>query len=236
MDEKIIILTGAGISKPSGISTFRDSNGLWEKHKIEDICSAGCLDTNYEATINFYDQRRVDIKDKEPNIAHKTIAKLKNKYPNQIEVITQNVDDLFEKANCKDILHLHGYLPHIKCMSCEDIQSIGYKQQKDSFTKCKKCGGKLRPDIVFFGEMAPNYEKMYKLLEKCGLLVVIGTSGYVIDVSFLTQYADFAILNNFEASEAIIEECFHKVYYECATTAIEKIEQDIENFISNKTI
>jgi len=236
MDEKVVILTGAGISKPSGISTFRDSDGLWEKHKIEDICSAGCLDTNYENTINFYDQRRIDISDKQPNLAHKTIAKLKDKYKDKIEVITQNVDDLFEKANCKDVLHLHGYLPHIKCMSCETIENIGYETQKNKHEKCKKCGGKLRPDIVFFGEMASNYEKMHKILEKCGLLVVIGTSGYVIDVTFLTQYADFAILNNFEPSDAIYEECFHKVYYECATTAIVKIEQDIENFINEKQI
>lgn len=235
MDEKIIILTGAGISKPSGISTFRDSDGLWEKHNIEDICSAGCLDINYEETIRFYDQRRIDISDKLANKAHKTIAKLKNKYPNKIEVITQNVDDLFEKANCKDVLHLHGYLPHIKCMSCGTIENIGYQRQENTYIKCKKCAGKLRPDIVF-GEMAPNYEKMYESLENCSLLVVIGTSGYVIDVSFLSQYTDFTILNNFEPSEAIIEECFNKIYYECATTAIDKIEEDIENFIKKNYI
>ncbi|PLY06065.1 MAG: NAD-dependent deacetylase [Arcobacter sp.] len=236
MDKKVIILTGAGISKPSGISTFRDTDGLWENHKIEDICSAGCLDTNYEATIKFYNQRRKEISDKNANIAHKTIAKLKDKYPDLIEVITQNVDDMFEKVNCKDVLHLHGFLPEIKCMSCADIINIAYEEQNNSNIICKKCAGKMRPNIVFFGEMAPNYEEMYKKLEECGLLVVIGTSGYVIDVSFLTQYADFTILNNFESSEAIIEECFNKKYYECATTAILKIEQDIENFINEKRI
>jgi NAD-dependent deacetylase len=234
MYKKVIILSGAGISKPSGISTFRDSGGLWENHKIEDICSAGCLDTNYEVTINFYNQRRVDISDKNANIAHKTIAKLKDKYPDLIEVITQNVDDLFEKAKCKDILHLHGFLPEIKCMSCDEIINIEYKLQNDSNKICKSCGGKMRPNIVFFAEMAPEYEKMYKLLDECGLLVVIGTSGYVIDVTFLTQYADESILNNFESSDAIMDECFNKVYYECATTAIKKIEKDIEEFISKR--
>lgn len=234
MHKKVIILSGAGISKPSGISTFRDSGGLWENHKIEDICSAGCLETNYEATINFYNQRRADISDKTPNIAHKTISKLKDKYPDLIEVITQNVDDLFEKANCKDVLHLHGFLPEIKCMSCEEVINIKYEPQKEKNIKCKSCGGKMRPNIVFFGEMAPKYEDMYKILDECGLLVVIGTSGYVIDVSFLTQYADESILNNFEPSDAIMDECFNKVYYECVTTAIEKIEQDIEKFISKR--
>lgn len=231
MHKKVIILSGAGISKPSGISTFRDSGALWENHKIEDICSAGCLDTNYEATIDFYNQRRVDISDKKPNIAHKTISKLKDKYPELIEVITQNVDDLFEKANCKDVLHLHGFLPEIKCISCEKVINIEYELQEETNKICQSCAGNMRPNIVFFGEMTPKYEDMHKLLDECGLLVVIGTSGYVIDVSFLTQYADKAILNNFEPSEAILDECFNKVYYECVTTAIKKIEQDIENFI-----
>lgn len=236
MHKKIIILSGAGISRPSGISTFRDSDGLWENHKIEDICSAGCLDTNYEQTINFYNKRRVDISDKEPNIAHLTIAKLKDKYPDMIEVITQNVDDLFEKAKCKDVLHLHGFLPEIKCMNCNDIINIQYKLQDDTNIKCKKCDGKMRPNIVFFGEMAPKYEDMHKKLEDCALLVVIGTSGNVIDVSSLTNYAHEAILNNYEPSDAIYDECFEKVYYECATTAIKKIEEDIEDFIKERDI
>jgi NAD-dependent deacetylase len=119
-------------------------------------------------------------------------------------------------------------------MSCDEIINIEYKLQDTSNKTCKSCGGKMRPNIVFFGEMAPEYGKMHKLLDECGLLVVIGTSGYVIDVTFLTQYADESILNNYEASDAIMDECFNKVYYECATTAIEKIEKDIENFISKR--
>lgn len=232
---KIVILSGAGLSASSGISTFRDSGGLWENYDINRICSSGCLDWNYDETIHFYNLRRSDIADKMPNHAHKTIAKLKNKYPDKIEVITQNVDDLLEKAQCQDIIHLHGFLPELKCMDCEDISNIGYAIQ-DTSTKCSKCGGKLRPNIVFFGEPAPKYEDMHNILSQCGLFITIGTSGHVIDVSFLTQYADIAILNNLEPSEAIIEEAFDKVYYENATTAIEKIEQDIENYISNGII
>lgn len=236
MDEKVVILSGAGLSASSGISTFRDEDGLWEKHNIKDICSAGCLDWNYDATINFYNQRREDIKDKLPNNAHKMISRLKDKYTEKIEVITQNVDDLLEKANCKDVLHLHGFLRELRCISCDEITDIAYEVQDKSNNTCKSCGGKLRPNIVFFGESAPEYETMYKLLNDCGLLVVIGTSGYVIDVSFLTQYADYSILNNLESSDAIYDECFTKVYYEDANTAYEKIEKDIENFIKNKTL
>ncbi len=236
MDEKVVILSGAGLSASSGISTFRDEDGLWEKHNIQEICSVGCLDWNYHATINFYNLRRNDIKDRVPNNAHKMIAKLKNKYPKIVEVITQNIDDLLEKADCKDVLHLHGFLKELRCMDCEKVVDISYSSQDKSNSTCKSCGGKMRPNIVFFGEAAPKYETMHKILKDCGLLVVIGTSGYVIDVSFLTQYADYSILNNLEPSDAIYEECFTKVYYEDANTAYEKIEQDIENFIKNRKL
>ena len=236
MDEKVVILSGAGLSASSGISTFRDEDGLWEKHNIQEICSVGCLDWNYHATINFYNLRRNDIKDRVPNNAHKMIAKLKNKYPKILEVITQNIDDLLEKADCKDVLHLHGFLKELRCMDCEKVVDISYSSQDKSNSTCKSCGGKMRPNIVFFGEAAPKYETMHKILKDCGLLVVIGTSGYVIDVSFLTQYADYSILNNLEPSDAIYEECFTKVYYEDANTAYEKIEQDIENFIKNRKL
>lgn len=236
MDEKVVILTGAGLSASSGISTFRDRDGLWENHKIDEICSAGCLDWNYEATVNFYNLRRKDIEDKLPNNAHKMCSRLKEKYPKKVELITQNVDNLLEKAYCDDVLHLHGFLEELKCMSCSKIVNIKYDMQDNTNNTCSSCGGKMRPNIVFFGEPVPMYEKMHNLLDDCGLLVVIGTSGYVIDVSFLTQYADYTILNNLESSEAILEECFNKVYYEDANTAYEKIEKDIENFISKGEI
>ncbi len=106
---KVIIFSGAGISAESGISTFRDSDGLWENYRVEDICTAGCLKTNREETIGFYDMLRMNIKDKKPNYAHIKIKDLQDKYPNDIEIITQNVDDMFEKVGCIDVLHLHGF-------------------------------------------------------------------------------------------------------------------------------
>ncbi|WP_321311521.1 Sir2 family NAD-dependent protein deacetylase [Halarcobacter sp.] len=233
MGEKIVIFSGAGLSASSGISTFRDKDGLWEEHDINEICSAGCLDWNYENTINFYNKRREDIKDKLPNNAHKMISRLKAKYPNKIEVITQNVDDLLEKADCKDVLHLHGFLQELRCMSCNDIINIKYEVQDKGNSICTICGSKMRPNIVFFGEAAPKYETMYNILNNCDLLVVIGTSGNVIDVNHLSQYANKAILNNLEPSFAIYEECFDKIYYEDANTAYKKIEEDIEEYINS---
>lgn len=230
MNDKVIIFTGAGLSASSGISTFRDSDGLWENHDINEICSAGCLDWNYEATVNFYNLRREDIKNKKPNNAHLMCKRLKNKYPKKVEVITQNVDNLLEKAKCKDVLHLHGFLEELRCMSCSKVMNIKYDKQDSSNSTCS-CGGKMRPNIVFFGEAAPMYEKLYELLADCSMLVVIGTSGYVIDVAYLSSYADYTILNNLEPSDAIPENCFNKIYYEDANTAFKKIEKDIEEFL-----
>lgn len=234
--DKIVILSGAGLSAPSGISTFRDSDGLWEKYDIKQICSDGCLDWNYDETVHFYNLRRNDIQDKQPNHAHEKIAKLKKEFPDTIEIVTQNIDNLLERAGCSDILHLHGFLPEIRCMKCENIQNISYDKQDDTNSNCMKCSSKMRPNVVFFGEEAPRYNEMHKILEKCGLLIVIGTSGNVLDVNLLSQYADFAILNNLQPSDVIIEEVFDQIYYEDAVTAIDKIEKDIRNFIKNGTI
>ena len=235
---KVVILSGAGISAESGISTFRDSGGLWEQYDINDICSAGCLDWNYDQTIEFYDKRRLDIKDKIPNKAHIQIAALKEKYPDNVAVITQNVDDLFEKAGCKDVLHLHGFLTQIKCMECNYLEDIGYSKLKDKWDSCPMCHSKLRPDIVFFGEAAPKYEDMYQELFDCEFLVIIGTSGNVINPDMLLNSAwrskdiKYSILNNLEPSTAINDKLYSKVLYKKASLAIEEIVQDIEKFLN----
>ena len=233
---KVLILSGAGISAESGISTFRDSDGLWENHRIEEVCSAGCLDNNGDATRAFYDARREDIEDKEPNYAHKLLVELKHKYPDDIAILTQNVDDLFEKAGMKrdEIIHLHGFLRELRCRECDEIFDIGYKKQDECFdTQCPECGGELRPNIVFFGESAPLYEHLTHYLNLCELLVVIGTSGNVLDVTYFAQLTKQSILNNLEPSDAIDDTYFTKVYYAKATEAIGEISEYIEDFLNN---
>jgi len=231
---KVLVLSGAGISAESGISTFREADGLWEKHRIEDVCSAGCLDTNGEATINFYDARRADIKDKTPNYAHQVLVELKQQYPDDISILTQNVDDLFEKAGIKDdeIVHLHGFLRELRCRGCEEIFDIGYIPQNDFAKQCPNCGSNLRPNIVFFGEAAPEYQKLTQELNSCELVVIIGTSGNVIDVTYFAQLTDKSILNNLEPSNAIDDSYFTKVYYAKATEAIAEIAEYIEEFLN----
>ncbi|RLA74158.1 MAG: NAD-dependent deacetylase [Epsilonproteobacteria bacterium] len=229
---KVIIFSGAGVSAQSGISTFRDSGGLWEQYKIEDICTAGCLKTNRDETIDFYDKRRQDIKDKKPNYAHLQIKKLQDKFPNDIKIITQNVDDMFEKAGCVDVLHLHGFLRDVVCHSCGYKKDISYMKLKEFQENCPNCDELLRPDIVFFGEAAPKYTDMHRYLESCELLVIIGTSGNVIDVNMLSSYANKTILNNLEPSDAINDTNIDKVIYKKATDAIDEIVDDIEEFLN----
>ncbi len=227
---KVVIFSGAGISAQSGLSTFRDADGLWEKYRIEEICQAGCLSWNREDTLAFYDARREQLTSVKPNTAHYALAKLQERYPNDIAIITQNVDDLFERAGCKDVLHLHGFLPRLRCEQCIQTELIGYTKQERTFT-CKNCGGSFRPDIVFFGEAAPMYEHLYEAMEECEFLVIIGSSGNVVAMDHFALHVKHSILNNLEKSDAINERVYTKVLYKKATEAVDEIVEDVEKFL-----
>lgn len=230
---KVVVLTGAGISAESGIPTFRGENGLWNKVNVDDVCRVGCLENNRKQTIDFHDNLRISLKDKKPNKAHIELAKLKRMYPNEVTIFTQNVDNLFEKAG-GEVIHLHGELMKLQCEECKKVFEIGYQRQEDYFNGiCPFCKSKkLRPFVVFYGEPAPNYKKFYKELEDCELFVVIGTSGEVLPVNDIAKNIK-SILNNLEKNENIDDSLFEKVYYEKATTAIDKIIKDIKEVIYN---
>lgn len=232
---KVVVLTGAGVSAESGIRTFRDTGGLWEDHKIQEVCQAGCLEYNRDASLDFYDLRREDIKDKEPNSAHKMLVKLKEKHPLDVALITQNVDDLFEKAGAVDVMHLHGFLREIRCAndSCDFIKDIGYeKLSKEAL--CPKCSSLLRPNIVFFGESAPKYQDLYQAFDDCEVFVVIGTSGNVIYTDmFLNPDIKLSILNNLEESDYLNGTYYTKALYKPATQAIDEIASDIEEYLNS---
>lgn len=227
---KVVIFSGAGISAESGLSTFRDADGLWEKYRIEEICTAGCLNWNRENTLTFYDARREKLASVTPNSAHYAIAKLQEQYPKDIALITQNVDDLFERAGCKDVLHLHGFLPRLRCEQCGTTQLIGYNQQSRDIS-CQNCGGAFRPDIVFFGESAPMYEHLYEAMEDCEFLSIIGSSGNVVAMDHFARHVKVSILNNLERSDAINERVYTKVLYKKATEAVGEIVGDVEAFL-----
>lgn len=235
---KVVVLSGAGISAESGISTFRSSDGLWEEYDVKKICTAGCLIDNREETIEFYDKRRADLEDKKPNKAHITLANLKKKYKDDIAIITQNVDDLFEKAGVEsdELIHLHGLLTKVECESCGFIYDIGYEKISNKFNgKCPNCHSeKIRPYIVMFGEQAPMYDELYSHIGDCELLVVIGTSGNVINVDSFATSVKKSILNNLEPSEAIFDKLYSKVLYKKATEAIDEIALDIDRLLEDR--
>jgi NAD-dependent deacetylase len=236
---KIVILSGAGISAESGISTFRDSGGLWDEYDVSVICNYDSMQKNEALTIEFYDKRRADLEDKEPNYAHDVIADLKDKYPDDIAVITQNVDNLFEKAGLKheEVIHLHGFMTEVRCQNyqCEKIFDIGYKSQYNAYNGyCPACGSKFRPNIVFFGEAAPMYEELNRHVQDCELFIVIGTSGNVVGVNTIAQYVDRSILNNYEPSDVIEDTLFSKVLYKKATDAIEEISDEVEALLESR--
>ncbi len=171
--QKIIILSGAGISAESGLKTFRDQNGLWKNHRIEEVASPTAWEKNPEIVLEFYNQRRKQLFEVKPNIAHYALVKLEDKF--DVQVITQNVDDLHERAGSTKVLHLHGELK--KARSTVD-QNLIY-QMDDWELKwgdhCEK-GSQLRPHIVWFGEPVSNIAIASKLVAQADILMVIGTS------------------------------------------------------------
>ncbi len=194
--KKVYILSGAGISQESGIPVFRGEEGLWQNYDIQKVCSLKGWEEDRDYVKRFYDERRVELKNYKPNRAHKIFAKLESEFPNQIYHLTQNVDDLLERAGCKKIIHLHGTLTHLRCQKCQNIFYIGYRSQK-SDEKCPKCDSKdVRHNVVMFGEVAPNYRYLYTLSKECDLFVAIGTSGKVIDIVDLSKEFKKTVLIN----------------------------------------
>ena len=180
--KKIMILSGAGLSAESGIQTFRDSDGLWEGYDVMRVCSTqGWIEDRAYVT-SFYNERRAAIQDKEPNHAHEVLAQLEQKYRGRVMHLTQNVDNMMEKAGAKEVIHLHGTLTDLRCEACTQTFSIGYAPQTGNET-CPHCGNKrVRHNVVMFGEAAPEYIHIQQAVRECSLFISIGTSGAVIDV------------------------------------------------------
>lgn len=168
----IVVLSGAGISADSGLETFRDADGLWAKHRVEDVCTPEALIRNPELVLDFYNKRRHQLKSAEPNEGHKALARLEEFY--DVDVITQNVDDLHERAGSSRVLHLHGEL--MKCRSMKDPSYIANINDDLHVGDLAPDGGQLRPHIVFFGEPVPMFEKASEIASKADILIVVGTS------------------------------------------------------------
>lgn len=170
--KRLVILTGAGMSAESGISTFRDSGGLWEGHDVMEVATPEGFKKNPKLVLDFYNQRRQNLLASEPNLGHILLAELEKNY--KVDIITQNVDDLHERAGSTSVLHLHGEL--LKARSTQKpFKSIEWRKDINLGDKCEN-GHQLRPDIVWFGEMVPAMELAEEKCKEADIFVVIGTS------------------------------------------------------------
>lgn len=183
--EKIVVLSGAGMSAESGISTFRDANGLWENHDVMEVASIEGWHKNPALVQTFYNQRRHQLKTVEPNAAHYALVELEKQY--EVCIVTQNVDDLHERAGSSSIIHLHGELRKVRSVKYDHLI---YQWEEDLHMGdlCEK-GHQLRPHIVWFGEMVPKITEGAKVVAKCDHLIIIGTSMQVYPAAGLVDYA-----------------------------------------------
>jgi NAD-dependent deacetylase len=236
-EKKIIIFSGAGLDAPSGIKTFRDSHGLWNKNKIDDVCNINTWKKNFSLVHDFYNERRKELQNSKPNIAHKEIVKIINKYGKENVInITMNISDFFERLNT-EVLYLHGELRKMECFSCGNNWDINYSEFNIKTNRCPKCNSLkgVKPKVVFFGEPARLYTYMYRAFEAINnpetIVIIIGTTGTVINVNNLI-YGNKCktILCNMDSSLDIDENKFDYVFLESIETGIFKIKKIIEKY------
>ena len=197
----IVILTGAGISAESGLKTFRDNDGLWENHRVEEVATPEAFEQNPSLVYRFYNARRAQLQqdDVNPNAAHEALAKLEKAFGSNLMLVTQNVDDLHERGGSKSVYHMHGKLLSARCAISQ--QTFDWSDSFDHTTKCPCCNRvTLRPDIVWFGEMPMYMEEIYDALSKADVFVAIGTSGNVYPAAGFVQIAKESGAHTIEAN------------------------------------
>ena len=186
----IVVLTGAGVSAESGVATFRGPGGLWEGHRVEDVCTPQALAHDPELVHRFYDERRAKLASVEPNAAHCALARLDAQWPGELLLVTQNVDDLHERAGSRRLIHMHGELKSALCAECD--ARAPWADSLPPRTRCAACGApSLRPDIVFFGEMPYRMEAIDAAISRADLFVSIGTSGAVYPAAGFVRTARY---------------------------------------------
>lgn len=228
---RIVVLTGAGISAESGIRTFRASDGLWEEHRIEDVATPEGFARDPALVQRFYNARRAQLRDPalRPNAAHEALARLEREYGGEVLVVTQNVDDLHERAGSRNLIHMHGELLSMFCTrSGERFRIAG---DITAELRCECCGatGTLRPDIVWFGEMPYRMDAIERALARCSLFLSIGTSGNVYPaagfVAAARQAGAHAIELNLEPS--LVRTDFQEHRYGPATAVVPALVEEL---------
>ena len=213
--DSIVVLTGAGISAESGLATFRGPEGLWEGHRVQDVATPEAFERDPGLVQRFYDARRARLKDVEPNAAHRALARLDSEWPGELLIVTQNVDDLHERAGAVRVLHMHGELNSAWCLACDS--RMPWQRELASGPPCPACGepGRLRPDIVWFGEMPYEMDRIDRALMDADLFVSIGTSGAVYPAAGFVQTARYAGARTLELN---LEPSLGSVYFDEART------------------
>ena len=224
--KKIFILTGAGISKESGIKTFRENDGLWDNYRIEDVCTPEAFIRNPDYVNNFYNERRRIINDSKikPNKAHKSLAMLEQECTNDFMLVTQNIDNLHEKAGSKKIFHMHGSIDKSYCMNCNFV--FEFKTDISTSDICKNCNmpGNIRVDVVWFGEQPKYLDIIYSFLKKTDIFMSIGTSNNVYPaagfIDYLKQLNKKARLIEFNIEKTSKSILFDEIYTGNATKTV----------------
>ncbi|MEH6764976.1 MAG: NAD-dependent deacylase [Aequorivita antarctica] len=217
---KIAVLTGAGVSAESGIKTFRDSDGLWEGHDVMEVASPEGFQRNPAAVLDFYNQRRRQLLTVQPNAAHIALAELEKKH--DVTIITQNVDDLHERAGSTNIIHLHGELLKVRSTFDEDLV-LDWKEDLNLGDFCEY-NHQLRPHIVWFGEMVPMIEVAADIVEQADAIIIVGTSMQVYPAAGLVQYAKLdAQIYFVDPQPSISENRRITVVAENASTGVPKV-------------
>lgn len=222
--DPIVILTGAGISKESGLATFRDADGIWSKYRIEDVATPDAFARDPERVLAFYNVRRQQMMDPAivPNAAHQALGDLEAFWPGEVLVVSQNIDDLHERGGTQNLIHMHGELGKSQCHRCGDV--VGGLADLRVDMICASCGeaGGMRPHVVWFGEMPLHMDRIVAALERCGLFISIGTSGNVYPAAGFVEEARRAgaqtVELNLEESEGAT--LFHEARYGPATEVV----------------
>ena len=210
--DHIVILTGAGISAESGLATFRDAGGLWEEHDPMDIATPEAFAADPDLVYRFYNARRKNLDQVEPNPAHRALARLAREYAGNVFLVTQNVDDLHERGGCEQVCHMHGELRGLLCNHCGHRSIAG--GDYDASHVCDACDkrGGLRPDVVWFGEIPYHMAKIERELLRCDLFVAIGTSGAVYPAAGFVRQAVQSGAHSIEINRDLSEvtDSFHE--------------------------
>lgn len=234
-ESSIVILTGAGVSKESGLATFRGQGGLWEGVRVEEVASPDAFAVNPEMVHSFYNARKEALLNPEvkPNAVHFALQRLDEEWPGEVTLITQNVDNLHEKAGSENVIHMHGELLKGRCTACETV--VPWQGDMNVNSVCPTCdeGGTMRVDVVWFGEMPKHMNEIYRVLERCDLFISIGTSGNVYPAAGFAQIVSeipgaFTVELNLEPS--LNAHQFNEGYYGPATKTVPKF---VERLLSN---